>query len=73
MRAGKYCLNTPTIAMVIKDGHPIAHTIPAGAALTVEPGTIFEGHQLVEVTWGGKRVLMFAQDLRARCVPEHDA
>jgi hypothetical protein len=72
MRVGTYRLTTPTIAVVIKDGNHVAHTIPAGAVLTVEDGTIFEGNKLVEVTWDEKKVLMFPQDLRARCVPDDD-
>jgi|HubBroStandDraft_2_1064218.scaffolds.fasta_scaffold641284_2 hypothetical protein len=73
MRVGTYRLNTPTIAVLQKEGIHVAHVVPAGALLTVEEGTLFEGNKLVEVTWNGKKVLMFPQDLKARCVPEDDA
>jgi hypothetical protein len=70
MRVGTYRLNTPTIAVINKDGYHVAHTIPAGELLTVEEGTVFDGNKLVEISWSGKKVLMFPQDLRARCVPK---
>jgi hypothetical protein len=73
MRVGTYRLSAPTIAVVMKDGNHVAHTIPAGALLKLEEGIIIEGNKLVEVTWDEKKVLMFPQDLRTRCVPEEDA
>jgi len=47
-----------------EDRH-VANTIPAGSIVEVEPGT-FDGNKLVYVSWAGRRVMMFAQDLRNR-------
>ncbi|HVO97448.1 MAG TPA: hypothetical protein VMT15_05245 [Bryobacteraceae bacterium] len=40
--------------------------IPASAILTVENADLFDRDDLVEVTWGEKKIMMFGQDLRSR-------
>jgi uncharacterized protein (DUF433 family) len=63
--AGRYRIKHPTIALFREDGRHIAHTVPAGAFITVD-GAAFNGKRLVDVTWDDKKVMMFAQDLRSR-------
>ena len=61
----KYRIMNPTIALFEEEGRHVAHTIPAGSIIEVEAGT-FDGNKLVYVSWASKRVMMFAQDVRAR-------
>ena len=60
-----YRITNPTLALVEENGHHVAHTVPTGALITVN-GDAFDGEKLVNVTWDGKTVMMFAQDLRVR-------
>jgi hypothetical protein len=61
---GRYRFNSPTLALLEEAGRHVARTVPAGAV--VEVGGAFERDKLVEVQWDGKRVMIFAQDLRNR-------
>ena len=65
MPIGRFRLTNPTLALVHENGHHVAHTVPTGTIIVVE-GDAFDGEKLVNVTWDGKTVMMFAQDLRAR-------
>ena len=65
MPMGRYRILEPTIAFVHEDGGQITHTVPAEAFITVNSAA-FEGDKLVDVTWAGKKVMMFIQDLRTR-------
>lgn len=57
-------ITTPTIALFpVEEGHHEAHTVPAGAIIAAEG---IDEDKLIEVTWEGKRMLMFAQDIRSR-------
>jgi len=57
-------IKTPTIALfLVKEGHPEAHTVPVGAIIAAEG---IEGDKLIEVTWDGRKIMMFAQDIRSR-------
>jgi hypothetical protein len=56
-------LTSATIALFPEEGRQVAHTIPQGAVIRVNG---LEGDRLIEVTWEGKTILMFAQDIRAR-------
>jgi hypothetical protein len=60
-----YRMKHPTIALFYEDGRHIAHTVPAGALITVDSAA-FNGNRLVDVTWNDKKVMMFAQDVRSR-------
>jgi hypothetical protein len=62
---GRYHIKHPTIALFHEDGRHIAHTVPAGAFITVDSAA-FDGDRLVDVTWDSKKVMMFTQDLRSR-------
>jgi hypothetical protein len=56
-------LTSPTIALFPEDGRHIARTVPFGAVISADE---LDGNKLVEVTWDNQRILMFAQDIRAR-------
>ena len=58
----RYKITSPTIAVV---DHKTQH-VPAGAVIEVETEALFDGNQLINVTWDGKQLLMFAQDVRTR-------
>lgn len=64
MALGRYRVTHPTIALFEQDGRHVADTVPEGAI--IEIGVPFDGDELVEVVWNGKRVMMFTQDLRKR-------
>jgi hypothetical protein len=65
MPLGLYRIKEPTIALFHEDGRHVAHTVPAGTFIHVDSAA-FDGDKLVDVTWGGKKVMMFTQDLRSR-------
>ena len=72
-----YRINHATIALVLEKDHNekdrhVAHTVPAGAIITIENDKTFDGDRLMEVVWGGITVLMFTQDLRSRTTPVHN-
>ena len=61
--AATFRLTSPTIALFPEDGRHVARTVPFGAVIAVEE---LDGNKLVEVTWNDQKILMFAQDIRAR-------
>ena len=71
MPIGRYRINSPTIALFHEDGRHVAHTVPAGAFINVDSAA-FDGDKLVDVTWNGKKVMMFTQDLRSRSTAVSD-
>jgi hypothetical protein len=64
---GRFRIIHHTIAVIIEQGRHVAHTVPADAIVTVH-GAVFDGERLVDVTWDGKKAMMFAQDLRYRAI-----
>ena len=62
---GRYRLKTPTLALLEEEGRHVAHTVPSGAIVVLDRAPT-DGEKLVEVVWDGRRVMMFAQDLRSR-------
>ena len=65
MPLGRFRIMNPTIALFHEDGRHVAHTVPEGAVVRVDSAA-FDGDKLVDVTWDGKKVMMFTQDLRSR-------
>jgi len=65
MPLGRFRIKNPTIALFHEDGRHVAHTVPEGAVIRVDSAA-FDGDKLVDVTWDGKKVMMFTQDLRSR-------
>ncbi len=67
----RYRIASPTLALFQEDGRHVARTVPAGAIITVDNGA-FDGNKLIDVTWEGKKVMMFTQDLRSRAEPARE-
>jgi hypothetical protein len=67
----RYRITNPTIAVFLEDGRHVAHMVPGGAVVTIDTAAL-DGDRLVDVTWEGKKVMMFAQDLRSRAVSVSD-
>ena len=65
MPVGRYRITNPTIAVFLENGHHVAHMIPGGAEITIYSQD-FAADELIDVTWNGRKVMMFAQDLRSR-------
>jgi len=64
MAVWRYRLQNPTLALLEEEGRHVAQTIPTGAVVAVEG--VFDGENLVEILWDGKKMMMFVQDLRSR-------
>jgi hypothetical protein len=65
MQATRYRIKSSNLGLFTKDGSHVARTVPAGSLLTID-GDLLHQNQLVEVLWNDKKVMMFAQDVRAR-------
>ena len=61
----RYRLRTTTLGVFQKPTRPVAISIPAGTILKVPDG-FANAAGFVEVEWDGKRVQIFAVDLRER-------
>ena len=60
-----YRLTTQTVAVPLDVSHPVALFIPPGSLLRARL-TQEDDEALVEVEWEGRRIQMFAVDLRER-------
>jgi len=65
MRFVKYRIISPTIALFPVDGRHVARTVPGGSVVSIDESLIHQ-KKLVEVLWNDAKVMMFAQDVRAR-------
>ena len=65
MPLGLFRIKSPTIALFHEDGRHVARTVSEGVIIRVDSAA-FDGDKLVDVTWDGKKVMMFTQDLRSR-------
>jgi hypothetical protein len=65
MRFVKYRIISPTIALFPVDGRHVARTVPGGSVVSIDESLI-QQTKLVEVLWNETKVMMFAQDVRAR-------
>ena len=63
IRGQRYRVNTPTLAIIRRDGQNHPTTIPPGAVVKVIEG-LLDGNHLVDVRWDGKTVMMFTTDIR---------
>ena len=71
MKGQTYRLSTPTFGIlpVNGNGNRISVTIPRDAIVTTNSDAFDGSHlALIDVTWAGRTVLMFTQDLRTRGV-----
>lgn len=69
--AQRYLIKTPTSA-AIKQGPRKVITVPSGSVIDV-PLTLDGVRGLIEVTFSGETVLMFAEDIRNRGNPVSEA
>jgi hypothetical protein len=69
--AQRYCITSATSAVVEQSPRKII-TIPRGSVVVV-PISLTGVQGLLEVTFNGETVLMFAEDLKARGTPVLDA
>lgn len=65
MPIGRYRISHPTLALLHEDGRHVARMVPRGAIISVDSHA-FDDDRLVDVTWDGRKVMMFTQDLRTR-------
>jgi hypothetical protein len=63
----RFRVNTATLAILNPDGEHLPITVPTRAVLKVVKGPL-DGNQLVDVNWEDKTLMMFATDLRERCI-----
>jgi hypothetical protein len=61
----RYRLKSPTLAIVVLDGHSVPITIPTGSVIQIKHGPL-DGERLVDVEWDNRTVSMFTIDLRDR-------
>jgi hypothetical protein len=57
-------VTSPTLALFHEGDRHVAHTVPRGSVITVDSDA-FDGNKPVDVTWDGRKVMMFTQDLRS--------
>lgn len=65
----RFRLRTDTIAIVVQDGKKVAFRIPAGAEILLIdriPDPLVDPTQVVNATWEGKMLTLFAADIRDR-------
>ena len=68
MRGQRYRMKTPPLAIVAHDGQNASVTIPKGGEAEVVDGAVGD-NGLVDVSWEGKSVMMFTNDIRDRGEP----
>jgi hypothetical protein len=69
MNVNSYRLAARTMGILTRDGdgHRVPVTIPRDAVVASKGNTL-DGNKFVAVTWEGKTLMMFAQDLQTRGV-----
>lgn len=65
MRLVKFRITSHTIALFPVEGRHAARTIPGGSVISIEE-SLLDQKKLVDVIFNGTKVMMFAQDVRAR-------
>ena len=58
-------LKTSTLGIMSDGGHGFPVTIPMNAIVSLADDSLND-HRLIDVTWEGKTVMMFTQDLESR-------
>lgn len=61
----RFRIVTPTLAVASEAGQRVIVTVPKDAIIRVLSGPL-QDERMVDVQWQGRRLLMFAQDLRER-------
>lgn len=65
---GRYRITHPTLAIVAVDGHHEALTVPTGTIVDLD-GKKFNGEELMDVLFDGRKVMIFTHDLQTSSVP----
>jgi len=66
MNSETYRVRETALAILSIGGERVPVTLPINAILILVDGPL-DGNRLVEVTWEGKTLMMFTQDMRDRC------
>ena len=66
MHSETYRVRETALAILSTGGERIPVTLPINAILLLVDGPL-DGNRLVDVTWEGKTLMMFTQDMRDRC------
>jgi len=66
MNSQGYRVRETALAILSSGGERVPVTLPINAILILLDGPL-DGNRLVDVTWEGKTVMMFTQDMRDRC------
>ena len=66
MHSETYRVRETALAILSTGGERIPVTLPINAILILVDGPL-DGDRLVDVTWEGKTLMMFTQDMRDRC------
>ena len=67
-----YRLSIATLAIIKLHGQNCPTTVPSGSIVKVVNGPL-NGNRLVDITWDGKAIMMFACDIRERGVKLEEA
>jgi len=62
----RYLVNSPIDGLAIRNGQHVAVRLDAGAVFTLSP-RIAPHARLIEATWEGNSILLFADDLDSKC------
>ncbi len=63
----RYCLQSATLAVVVRDGQKDLITLEVGAVIEVDASARTSG--LVDASWRGEIISLFAEDIRDRGTP----
>jgi hypothetical protein len=68
----RYLINDPIDGLAIRDGEHVTVHLEAGGIFTLSPRNGLKS-RLIEATWDGDPILLFADDLDAKCerIAEH--
>ena len=66
MHSETYRVRETALAILSNGSDRIPITLPINAIIILVNGPL-DGHRLVDVTWEGKTLMMFTQDMRDRC------
>jgi hypothetical protein len=62
----RYLVNSPIDGLTIQNGQHIEVHLPEGAVFTLSQN-VGLNPRLIEATWDGRSILLFAEDLTTKC------
>jgi hypothetical protein len=66
MHSATYRVRETALAILSTGGERLPVTLPINAIIVLIDGPL-DGNRLVDVSWEGKTLMMFTQDMRDRC------